>query len=131
MMEVDEMMDIGREQRKAEAKAKQGSWQERVICKSLASEICSGVSQKSVVRTFMNTLMEDVWMESQAREAWRLIMDSQQVQMKVLGLIEEQERKVAEVAKEERRKERLSRNEKLRKYWEGKREEARLEAVRG
>ena len=70
-----------------------------------------------MVISFMNTMMEDVWMESQAREAWRLMMDSQQVQMKVLGLIEEQEKKIAGVTKEEKRKERLDRNEKLRNYW--------------
>ena len=58
-------------------------------------------------------------------------MNNQQVQMKVLRRIEEQEREIAEVAKEERRMERLSRNEKLRKYWDGKREEAKLEAPRG
>ena len=70
-------------------------------------------------------------MEAQAREAWRLMMDSQQVQMKVLGMMEDQGKKIAEVAKEGKRKERLDRNEKLRKYWKGKREEAQLEAVRG
>ena len=51
--------------------------------------------------------------------------------MKVLGLIEEQEKKIAGVTKEEKRKERLDRNEKLRKYWKVKREEAQLESVRG
>jgi hypothetical protein len=45
MMEVDKTMDIGREQRKAEAKATQESWQAKVICGMLAREICSGVSQ--------------------------------------------------------------------------------------
>ena len=97
----------------------------------LAREICSGVSQKSVVLSFMNNMVEGVWMEAQAREAWRLMMDSQQVQMKVLGMIEDQGKKIAEVAKEGKRKERLDRNEKLRKYWKVKREEAQLEAVRG
>jgi hypothetical protein len=69
----------------------------------LAREICSGVSQKYVVKSFMNNMMDGVWMEAQAREAWRLMMDSQQVQMKVLGMIEEQGKKIAEVAKEGKR----------------------------
>ena len=60
-----------------------------------------------------------------------MMMDSQQIQMKVLGMIDEQRRNIAEIAKEKKRKERFDRNEKVRKYWMGKREETQLEAVRG
>ena len=76
----------------------------------LVREICSGVSQKAVVSSWINDMMECVWMEAQARGAWRMMMDSQQVQMKVLGMIEEQGRNIAEIAKEKKRKERFDRN---------------------
>ena len=54
-------------------------------------------------------MMECVWMEAQARGAWRMMMDSQQVHMKVLVMIEEQGRNIAEIAKEMKRKERFDR----------------------
>ena len=109
MMEVDRTVDTGREQRRAEASALQRGWQARVICGILVREICSGVSQKAVVSSWIDGMMEGVWMEAQTRGAWKMMMDSQQVQMKVLGMIEEQGRNIAEIEKEMKRKERFDR----------------------
>ena len=44
MMEVDKTVDMGREQRRAEARAMQGGWQAKVIGGLIVREICSGVS---------------------------------------------------------------------------------------
>jgi hypothetical protein len=89
MMEVDKKVDTGREQRRAEARAMQRGWQARVICGMLVREICSGVTQKAVVSSWIDNMLECVWIEAQARGAWRMMMDSQQIQMRVLGMIEE------------------------------------------
>ena len=59
MMEVDRTLDIAREQRRAEARAVQSGWQARVVCGSLAREICSRISQRAEVHSWINSMLED------------------------------------------------------------------------
>ena len=101
------------------------------MCASLASEICTGISRRAGVRAWLDKILEELWMVSRAREAWRLIETSQPVQMRVLRMIENQGREIAEVERAQIRRERLAKMEKVKEYWGRRRLEAQVEAGRG
>ena len=75
--------------------------------------------------------MNNLWELTQAREAWRLVKDSQSIQSKLLVLIEEQEKEIALASLEQARLSRMEKLSKISDYWSKKRMEAKLEAVRG
>ena len=100
-MDVDKTVDIARGQRIAEVNARQLSWQSKMICSNLVEEICSGISQKAVVMDWLKEMLDEAWVEVEAREIWGMMGTSQPIQVRVLGMLERQEMEAAEM---ERRK---------------------------
>ena len=79
----------------------------------------------------MGEILDNVWELTQAREAWSLVKDSQNIQSKLLELMEEQEKEIALADLEQARLSRMEKLSRISDYWSKKRMEAKLEAVRG
>ena len=68
-----------------------------MICGNLVEEICSGISQKAVVMTWLKEMMDITWVEVQARMIWSMMEESQTIQMRVLSMVERHEIEAAEI----------------------------------
>ena len=124
---MDPAPDPAEEQRIAEGKAKAKMWQTRMMCMGLAREICTGVSQKAVVKTWMNKLMEGLCLEVQTRKGWSGMSDNLALQVRILEMIEKQGKRLAELESQRKLLERSAKKNKIEEYWRGKRLDIRLD----
>ena len=96
-MDVDKTVAIARGQRIAEANARQLSWQSKMICSTQVEEIRSGISKKAVVMDWLKEMLDEAWVEVQAREIWSMRGKSQPIQVRVLSMAERQGMEAAEM----------------------------------
>ena len=101
-----------------------------MICGNLVEEICSGISQKAVVMTWLEEMLDRTWVEVQARKIWSMMERSQPIQVRVLGMVERQGLEAAKIEMVRRKAERLAKNVRVKEYWRGWRVDIQLEEVR-
>ena len=101
-----------------------------MICGNLVEEICSGISQKAVVMTWLEEMLDRTWVEVQARKIWSMMERSQPIQVRVLGMVERQGLEAAKIEMVRRKAERLAKNERVKEYWKSRRMDIQLEEVR-
>jgi hypothetical protein len=102
IQEVEQTPDSARGQSLAEAKVMTERWQGRMTCSSLAIELCTGVSQRAVVSSCVHNMVEEVWLELQARETWGVMFENPDIQRRVLIMMEGQGKALAEMEKNQR-----------------------------
>ena len=72
-----------------------------------------------------------MWDLTQAREAWSFVKGSQDIQSKLLIIIEKQGKEIANAELELARQVRMDKRNKISEYWNKRRLDAQMEAVRG
>ena len=130
MRELEVGVDHAKGQRLAKCKARQTEHLNRAICASLAEELCTGVGKRAGVRAWLDGLLDSVWELTQAKQAWFLVRESQEMQQKLLKMMEEYGQELARARHEQVRKDKLEKLDSIKKYSSKRRLEAAMEAVR-